>query len=76
MSRFVTFPHTPPQQEGDGVRRFEVAFTFHPWALHHNLTAYDAAYVALAETLAVPRLTCDQRLGQAPGLATTIEVVQ
>ncbi len=46
------------------------------WALRHNLTAYDAAYVALAETLAAPLLTCDQRLGQAPGLATTVEVVQ
>jgi len=29
------------------------------WALRDNLTAYDAAYVALAESLGVPLLTAD-----------------
>ena len=32
------------------------------WALRHNLTAYDAAYVALAETLQMTLVTCDTRL--------------
>lgn len=45
------------------------------WALRENLTAYDAAYVALAEVLQCPLLTCDQRLGSAPGAVTPIEVV-
>src|SRR6267142_2528798 len=29
------------------------------WALRQNLTAYDAAYVALAETLEITLVTCD-----------------
>jgi predicted nucleic acid-binding protein len=37
------------------------------WQLRDVLTAYDAAYVALAETLDVPLLTCDARLGRAHG---------
>ena len=37
------------------------------WALHPNLTAYDAAYVALAEELGAPLLTLDARLARAPG---------
>jgi predicted nucleic acid-binding protein len=32
------------------------------WALRHNLTAYDAAYVTLAEILDAPLVTCDGRL--------------
>ena len=37
------------------------------WELRHNLTAYDAVYVALAEALDAPLLTCDRRLAAAPG---------
>ena len=44
------------------------------WELRHNVTAYDAAYVALAETLAAPLVTCDARLGSAPRHAAKIEV--
>src|SRR5262249_54491916 len=32
------------------------------WALRNNLTAYDAAYVALAEALDAPLLTRDRRV--------------
>ena len=42
------------------------------WALRHNLTAYDAAYVALAETLHVPLVTCDTRLAASVGHRATI----
>lgn len=45
------------------------------WALRANLTAYDAAYVALAEVLGATLLTTDARLASAPGHAATIEVV-
>ena len=32
------------------------------WELRGNLTSYDSAYVALAEALDAPLLTCDARL--------------
>jgi len=44
------------------------------WELRHNVTAYDAAYLALAETLAAPLVTCDARLGSAPRHDAKIEV--
>jgi predicted nucleic acid-binding protein len=45
------------------------------WELRHNLTVYDAAYVALAELLRVDLLTGDRRLAEAPGVRCTVEVV-
>jgi predicted nucleic acid-binding protein len=44
------------------------------WALRHNLTAYDAAYVALAEELEVPLITCDRRIKAARGHKAQVEV--
>jgi predicted nucleic acid-binding protein len=44
------------------------------WALRYSLTAYDAAYVALAETLGVPLLTRDARLASSSGHEAIIEV--
>lgn len=46
------------------------------WALRDNLSAYDAAYVALAEELGAPLLTLDARLASAGGHKATIELVQ
>lgn len=37
------------------------------WSLRSNLTAYDACFVALAEAMAMPLITCDAKLGGAPG---------
>jgi predicted nucleic acid-binding protein len=45
------------------------------WALRDNLTAYDAAYVALAEALGATLLTRDRRLGNAAGHRARVEVV-
>lgn len=45
------------------------------WQLRGNLTAYDAAYVALAENLAAPLITCDRQLARAPGHQARIELV-
>ena len=45
------------------------------WELRHNLSAYDALSVALAETPRAPLLTCDARLGRAPLANVTIEVI-
>jgi predicted nucleic acid-binding protein len=46
------------------------------WALRDNLTAYDAAYVALAEALDATLLTCDARLARAPGVGARAELVR
>jgi predicted nucleic acid-binding protein len=45
------------------------------WVLRSNLTAYDAAYVALAEGLGATMLTRDDRLARAPGNRATIELI-
>jgi predicted nucleic acid-binding protein len=45
------------------------------WSLRNNLTAYDAAYVALAEALDAPLMTRDQRLAAAPGHHAKIVLV-
>ena len=39
------------------------------WALRSVASAYDAAYVALAETLDAPLATLDARLARTPGVA-------
>jgi predicted nucleic acid-binding protein len=57
----VRYPHEPL---GDRV-----------WELRHNLTVYDATFVALAELLAVPLITCDARLASAPGHKARIELL-
>jgi len=45
------------------------------WELRNNLTAYDAAYVALAEVLGAPLLTRDRRRAAAPGHHAKVELV-
>ena len=45
------------------------------WELREGLTAYDAVYVALAEALDAPLLTCDARLSRAHGHRARITVV-
>jgi predicted nucleic acid-binding protein len=44
------------------------------WELRDSLTAYDAAYVALAEALGVTLLTRDQRLAHAPRIRATVQL--
>jgi predicted nucleic acid-binding protein len=56
----VRYPH---EELGDRI-----------WELRHNLTAYDAAFVSLAEALGAPLVTCDGRLATAPGHVARIEL--
>lgn len=58
----LRYPHEPL---GDRV-----------WSLRHNLTAYDAAFVALAETLEAPLITCDGRLAASSGHDAKIELFE
>lgn len=45
------------------------------WRLRHNLSFYDALYVALACALGIALLTADARLSRTPGLPCRIELV-
>jgi predicted nucleic acid-binding protein len=45
------------------------------WELRATLTAYDAAYVTLAELLDASLLTCDGKIASAPGHRAKVEVV-
>jgi predicted nucleic acid-binding protein len=45
------------------------------WLLRDNLTAYDAAYVALAEGLRATLLTRDARIANAPGHTAKVELI-
>lgn len=45
------------------------------WELRDSLTAYDAAYVALAEALDAPLLTRDKRLAASHGHDAQIELL-
>ena len=46
------------------------------WELRDSMTAYDGAYVALAEALDAPLLTCDGRLARSHGHRATIELLR
>jgi predicted nucleic acid-binding protein len=45
------------------------------WKLRDNISAYDAVYVALAEAIEAPVVTCDGPLAKAPGHRARIEVI-
>jgi len=45
------------------------------WQLRHSLSAYDAAYVALAEGLEAPLFTRDRKLAAAGGNMARIELI-
>ncbi len=46
------------------------------WRLRSNLTAYDAAYVALALALDAPLVTLDARIAAAPVHVATVDVIR
>lgn len=44
------------------------------WELRHVMSAYDGVYVALAELLPAPLITCDARLARTTGHDAVIEL--
>jgi predicted nucleic acid-binding protein len=49
-------------------------FLPHIWRLRHNLSAYDAVYVALTEQLGATLITRDARLAAATGRGVSVEL--
>jgi len=45
------------------------------WAVRDSVTAYDAAYVVLAEVLDAPLITCDAKLACSHGHEAHVELV-
>lgn len=45
------------------------------WRYRHNLSAYDASYVALAEAMRCSLVTLDVRLARAPGITCPVTVL-
>jgi predicted nucleic acid-binding protein len=56
------------------VRYPHVALADRMWSLREKVSAYDGAFVALAEILDVPLITADRRLGRASGHDARVEV--
>jgi predicted nucleic acid-binding protein len=46
------------------------------WELRDNLTPYDAAYVALAETTGAVLVTGDERIAASPGTRCDIQIIK
>ena len=68
---------TTPEANGaqDDLMQLDIdVFSFEPfadriWELRHNVTSYDAWYVAIAEALRLPLATLDEPLSRSNGVA-------
>lgn len=69
--RWIALPYLIDNRYPHSPRLIE-----YTWQLRHNVTFYDALYVALATALDVPLLTGDSRLAAAPGLPCEIKLVR
>jgi predicted nucleic acid-binding protein len=62
-------------QDFEAIRYPHEPLLTRAWELRENFSAYDGVYVALAESLGAPLLTCDGRLSRAPLPGITVELV-
>jgi predicted nucleic acid-binding protein len=85
LRRYQAIGELSPQRARQSLLEFaQMPIERHPhwpflrriWELRRNLTAYDAAYVALAEVLESPLLTCDRALASAPGHRATVQLIE
>ncbi len=58
------------------IRHGHLDLTTRAWELRENFTAYDAAYLALAEALGATVVTCDRPFGAACGHSARIEIIR
>ena len=71
-AKLITTPEANAGQD-DLMQLDMELFSFEPfaeriWDLRHNMTSYDAWYVALAEALKLPLATLDEPLSKSNGL--------
>jgi len=85
LRRYQRSSEMSPQRARQALLAFtQIPLERHPhwpfldriWELRRNVTAYDAAYVALAEALDAPLLTCDGALARAPGHRAVVELIE
>ncbi|NLT29945.1 MAG: type II toxin-antitoxin system VapC family toxin [Propionibacterium sp.] len=58
------------------IETVAVSTLFAPmWSMRHNISGYDAAYVALALMLECPLVTCDRRLTHAAPRGVQVHIV-
>ena len=83
LRRFAASGELSEQRAGEAIEDWSMlritrysheTFLHRVWQLRHNLTAYDGIYVALAESLDCPLVTCDGPLAAAPGHRAIIEL--
>ena len=83
LGRLVRESVIPPQRADQALEDFvdlrvnrypHMALLPRIWQLRHNLSAYDAAYIALSENLNVPLITRDARLKSAPAHEAHVEL--
>jgi predicted nucleic acid-binding protein len=83
LRRLVARGELTEDRAGDARSDFAdlalVRYPHHPladrmWELRGTLSAYDAAFVALAEALDVPLITCDGHLARARGHHARVEL--
>jgi predicted nucleic acid-binding protein len=81
--RYCMLGEIEPQRAEEAIADFEDfpvnryrhdLFLSRIWQLRHNVTAYDAVYIALAESLPAVLITCDARLAGAPGHTARLEL--
>jgi len=81
LARITTHPETATDADAQDLASVDLHRHAHldllprAWKLRENITSYDAMYVALAEALDAPFLTCDAPLAKAPGHRATIELI-
>jgi predicted nucleic acid-binding protein len=75
LRRYCNSGDMSPERAQNAIEDFEdMPITRYPhdiflhriWELRSNITAYDASYIALAEALPAPLITCDKRLASTP----------
>jgi predicted nucleic acid-binding protein len=83
LRRQVREGNLPPLRAGEvvedlirlNIRRYpHIRLLIEIWQYRHTLSAYDAAYVVLAETLGATLITRDARLASAHGHLAKIEL--